>query len=254
MPSNEAIDNAVAKGLPTWESILEDYESLPTYETIMKNGSHTVNGQIVDEPYVIDTTHNNDTIWVKTSQYADHCLLHQDSLRLQTKITFLNNFVRGHFLDNSIFADKSERPAADYVTSSYNDSLGVFVKVHCQRIKEGGKTILQVRDDLKDKDGNLTSEYLTVSDEYKNIMARDLTCTRSNNYYSPTAANSMNNIIIQGSSFAVIHQINGVLNHKPLKTDGTYDIDFNDENQCKAYLKEFAIPEVVTLKRLKARL
>lgn len=254
VPSNEAIKQAVAKGLPTWESILEDYESLPYYEAIMKNGTHTVNGQTIEEPYVIDTTNSNDTIWVKTSQYTDRCLLHADSLRLQAKITFLNNFVRGHFLDNSIFADKSERPAADYVTSSYNNELGVFVKVHCQRIKEGGKTILQVRDDLKDENGNLTSPYLTVSEDYKNIMARDLTCTRTNNYYSPTAANSMNNIIIQGSSFAVIHQINGVLNHTPLKEDGTYDIDFNDESDCKAYLKEFAIPEEVTLKRLKARL
>ena len=196
VPSNEAIAKAVEEGLPTWNTIREYYESLPLDE---------------DENPI---------------------LTHKDSLKLQTQITFLNNFIRGHFLDNSIFADKSEREEADFVTSSYNDSLGVFVKVHCQRVKQGGKTILQVRDDLQDENGNLISPFLTVDDTYQNIMARDISCTKS-----PTDQNSMNNILIQGSSFAVIHQIDGVLHH----TAHYPYPDFDNEEECKAYLRNFPI-------------
>ena len=199
VPTNEAIDDAVAHGLPTWESILDDYNScIPE-------------GQ------------------------EDPVLTQADSLRLQAKIIYLNNFIRGHFLDNSIFADKSERPEADYVTSSYNNELGVFVKVHCQRVKEGGRTVLKVRDDNG-------GQPLTVTDMC-NIMARDISCTRGNSYVSPTNQSSLNNLIIQGSSFCVIHQIPGVLNHTPLNADGTYGIDWNNPSECKAYIQNHPIRE-----------
>ena len=61
----------------------------------------------------------------------------------------------------------------------------------------------------------------------------------------------MNNIIIQGSSFCVIHQIPGVLKHKPMveKNGQQVYFDFDNVSACKAYLKRYAIPE--NLKEMK---
>ena len=231
VPTNEAIQEAMAKGLPTWESIEADWRSIPLYK---ERAQQHESGDY----YTINDNATHDTIWIDEKLLNDddaHCFLHSDSLRIQAKVTYINNFIRGHFLDNSIFADKSERAEADYVTSSYNSEYGVFVKVHVQRVKEGGETKLKVRDD---NGGNV----LTVTD-YKNLMARDVICTRNNRNQTPTGQKTMNNIIIQGSSFCVLHQIPGVLNHTPLTSDGKYAINWNDANECKAYLQKYPIVE-----------
>ena len=56
----------------------------------------------------------------------------------------------------------------------------------------------------------------------------------------------MNNIVLQSSSFAVIHQINGVLNHVPL-VNGRYDSTWATPNACKRYLHRFAVPKTETI-------
>ena len=63
----------------------------------------------------------------------------------------------------------------------------------------------------------------------------------------------MNNIVLQSSSFAVIHQINGVLNHIPL-VDGRYDSTWADASSCKKYLRQFAVPKVDTIIQQKEQL
>ena len=197
-PDNAAIQAAIANGLPTWESIIDDYESL------------------------------------KDSDNVAH-LTAKDSLRLQTKITYLNNFIRVHFLDNSVFADKTTKDETDYVTSSYDDSLGVFVKVHVERVAEGAGTALKVRDDMKNAAGNLISPQFDVNDSYKNLMARDVRCVKDGKAKSPKDQLSMNGITIQGSSFAVVHLINGTLKHTNKMPD------FSNMHDCKRYLKRYPI-------------
>ena len=244
VPTNEAIQKAIDHGLPTWESIKADYYSLPKYKDICDSiidleGDKEyfyVNVATAKDIHGNDSTYN-DTIIVSASKLEDYFVQKKDVLRLQAKITFLNNFIRGHFLDNSIFVDKSERSEAEYVTSSYDRDLGVFVKVLCKRVKQGGDTKLVVRD-------NYGGPELTVTD-VNNIMARDIICYRNNKPQTPTNQNTMNNITISGSSFAVIHQIPGVLNHTSLSkgTDGEYVYpDFTSESACKAYLEQFATP------------
>ncbi len=218
VPTNEAIEEARQLGLPTWEDIRADFESLPTDPE--DEEVHILNGE--------------------------------DSLRLQTKITFLNNFLRTHFVDNSVFEDKSERAENEYVTSSYDINNGLFVKVHISRSKQGGETRLFVRDDNGGKVCQTTGDL-------RNVMARDIVCLRdpNGNYSgpkeSPTGKNSMNNIVLQSSSFAVIHQINGVLNHIPL-VDGRYDSTWADASSCKKYLRQFAVPKVDTILQQKEQL
>ena len=206
VPTNDALTAAEAKGLPTWDSIEQDYLSSVTLDD---NGD-----PLRDE--------------------QDHVKWNtpDDSIRIAAKITYLTNFIRGHFADNSIFADKGELSEAqgELVTSSYNSQTGVFVKLYASRVKGGSETTLYIRDD------NGGSPIKIVGQ--KNIMARDVSCTRK-----PTGntATTMNGIQIQGSSFAVIHQIDGVLNHVPLNADGTYGINWNSTSACKNYLKKFAI-------------
>ena len=201
VPTNEAIAAAAEKGLPTWESIRADYESLP---------------EDPEDPEV-------------------HILNGEDSLRIQAKITYLNNFIRCHLLDFSLFVDKSDRAEAEYVSQSYDIENGVFVKVLMRR--EGQN--LYIRD-------NQGGPVFTVEGDLKNIMARDIVCLLdpNGNYSgkktSPTGRSSMNNIVLQNSSFAVVHQINGVLCHTPL-VNGRYDSEWATPAAAKQYLRKHAI-------------
>ena len=190
VPTEMAIDDAISKGLPTWDSILDDYHSLPKDD---------------EDNYI---------------------LTHEDSIRLQAKITYLINFVRYHFIDNSVFVDKSEMPITDYVTASFDNKKGLFCKVN---IRRPSSDVLQVQD----VNGG---DWQTVEGEY-NILARDVSCGGGK---PDVKASSMNGITIDGSSFAVLHQIPGVLNHTKLK-GGRYDSDWATTEAAVKYLKEFAI-------------
>ncbi len=202
VPTNEAVAQARALGLPTWEDIRAEYESLP---------------EDPEDPEV-------------------HILNGEDSLRFQTKITYLNNFIRCHFLDFSFFADKSAREEAEFVTQSYDSENGVFVKVKMSR---NGSQLY-----VRDTQGGDTYHN---EGELKNIMARDIVClldpqgNYSGKKTTPTGRTSMNNIVLQSSSFAVLHQINGTLNHTPL-VNGRHDSTWATPAACKSYLRKHAIP------------
>jgi len=186
VPTPEAIDEAIANGLPTWEDIEADYESHLNAE-----------GDIAT---------------------------YEDSIRIQAKITYLTNFLRYHFADNSVFVDKSTFGSKDYVTASYDNDKGLFCKISMQRPQSD---VLQVKDCTED------GKWLTVSGKY-NIMARDVSCSKS-----PTNVKTMNSITIDGSSFAVIHQIPGVLNHTALK-NGRHNV-WDTTSNAKQYLRRYAI-------------
>lgn len=187
LPTNDAVATAIGNGLPTWDEINEDYENCEK------------------DPEDL------------------HLLNTADSLRLQTKITYLINFIRYHFADNSVFVDNSDIKSTEFVTSSYDNVKGIFCKINVQRIN--GE--LQVQDFSGGK-------WNTIGGKY-NIMARDVTCSKT-----PSNQTTMNGITIDGSSFAVIHQIPGVLNHTA-PVDGRYDSTWSSVSECKKYLKRFAI-------------
>lgn len=191
VPNNAAIQDAINKGLPTWEEIEEDY-----------NNCKDENDQLTTQ---------------------------EDSLRIQAKITYLLNFIRCHFADNSLFADKTEKSEQEFVTASFDSDNGIFVKINMWRAKEGGETKLKVKD-------NYNGTIRTVTDT-KNIMARDVSCSKA---IDPTVT-SMNGIRIDASSFAVIHQIDGVLNHTKLSDDGKYEINWNSPSAVKRYLRKYHI-------------
>ncbi|MCM1516489.1 MAG: hypothetical protein NC080_08795 [Paraprevotella sp.] len=197
-PSNEAVLKAIEDGLPTWESIQEDFDQCD------KNNE----GNLANSA---------------------------DSLRLQAKILYLTNFIRTHFADNTVFADKSETGTngspVEMVTSSYDNDKGVFIKAYVQRVKNGSETTLQVRDNFS------TDQWRSASNDerYKNIMTCDRECSAK-----VKDATSLNGITTDASSYAVIHLIDGVLNHLQLGEDGKYPT-FTDSKAARTYIKKFAI-------------
>ena len=225
VPTNQAILDAVALGLPTWESIEAFYEAQPT------------------DP-------EDDDIHILTEDEVDaegHVTKMGTKSQLKAMITYLGNFVRAHFIDNSVFADKSAMSDTEYITSSYDSKLGAFVRIFMQRVKTGGETQLQVRDSYH----NDYSQGIHVISETesgpRNVMARDMVCileTTAGSYSgkktTPTGRSTLNNIVLMSSSCSVIHQITGVINHAELK-GGRYDGDWATPAACKAYLKRYPL-------------
>ncbi len=191
VPSNEAVLEAIANGLPTWEDIIADFQSCMDPET-------------------------------------EQLTTLEDSIRIQAKITYLTNFVRTHFADDSFFADKSETSEKEFVTSSFDNNEGVFVKIKMWRTKAGGSTILHAQD-------SYNGAVLTVQPTC-NIMARDIFTNKK----ITSETRTMNNVQINGSSFAVIHGINGILNHTTLK-NGNHADTWATTGEAKRYLKKYRI-------------
>jgi hypothetical protein len=218
IPTNEAVEDAISKGLPTWDEITADLET-------MQVTMHELDS-LRDAQAAADYIHKDED----DARIAALLPVAQaDSAMMKAKITYLINFVRYHFIDNSVFADQSAFPSTDYVTASYDNKKGLFCKVNIRR-PGGGQ--LEVQDARTDASGNFTSPWLPVQGEI-NVMARDISCNKR-------PSNTMNGVRIEGSSFIVIHQIPGVLNHTALSADGRYP-DFTNLEEARKYAKRYAI-------------
>ena len=228
VPTNDAINEAHSKGLPDWDDIRADY-----YASIeLEEPEEPIDPEEEVEPEP-KLDGGGRVIWKSE----------EDRLRVLTKVTYLNNFVRCHFLDNSFFEDKTAREEKEFTTFSYDKDDGVFVKVHMGR----NPSQLYVRDNFEGPIHHTTGNL-------RNIMARDMVCihdedgTMSGATKSPKNAASMLNISLRSSSGAVIHQIDGVLNHKELTPKGRYDGDWADVKACRNYLRRFSLPSTTSIK------
>ena len=218
VPTNAAVQAAIADGLPTWEEIREDYQShcKPLIDDETGEPKLDPNGDI---------------------EYTDELQTYEDSVRIAAKITYLTNFVRYHFADNSVFADKTVLAPNEMVTSSYDKELELFCKIHVDRVANGDGTDLRVCDDVTWKEnGNsmigTKQPFVTVGE--KNVLTRDISCSGS-----PVNV-AMKGITINSSSAAVIHSIDGYLNHTKV-IDGRHDKTWESTIKAKEYLKRYAI-------------
>ena len=66
-----------------------------------------------------------------------------------------------------------------------------------------------------------------------------MTCDRENSK-TVKDASSLNGTTTSASSYAVVHLIDGVLNHEQLDADGQYP-SFTNAKESRAYIKRFAI-------------
>lgn len=216
IPNNEAVQEAIANGLPTWEEIEADYNEMePVVNTLdsLKDVMDNTDYVFVEEDSIMC-----DQLWEKA---------HADSIKIQAKITYLTNFIRYHFADNSIFADKSVRAESEMVTSSYDKELGLFCKLYVDR---PGNDVLRVRDAYS----NTMME--TVGE--KNVLARDIECSLKP--VGRPMATSGKKITLDASSACVIHLIPGILNHTELK-NGRHDSEWASVAAAKKYIKRYAI-------------
>ncbi|MBQ2073659.1 MAG: hypothetical protein II463_03070 [Bacteroidaceae bacterium] len=196
-PTNEAMDNAYAytytdeKGehqFPTWEDIINDFD----------------NCEKDDEGNLIHR---------------------EDSLRLQANIVWLTNFVRLHFADNSVFADKSNH---DYemISNSFDNQHNVFTKLYVKR--QNGVLYVSTK---KDSGYSETVPEVTVNGNIHNVR-NIMTCDRSCSQRVKKAV-SLNGITVDGSNYAVVHMIDGFL--MPERPD------FSTEARLCNYIEKFKI-------------
>ena len=211
-PSNEAITEAVANGLPTWETIENDFR-------------------------LVDDDPDNDT---NLELPLGSLTTHEDSVNIQAKIVYLTNFIRCHFVDKSLFADKSTVDETEITSSAFNRKTGMFVKHKVKRAND----ILNVGSyDNALPEGEAQVDWSTSIPVWNNVDVRNvMTCDRELSAEVKKSINTQGNlsgIKLDGSSYAVIHLIDGVLNFTALE-NGKHG-NFEDVLAARRFIKQFEI-------------
>ena len=205
VPTNEAVLDAIDHGLPTWEEISE----------VITNGENEVQA-------ATDAGKSEEEILAITRAYK---------IKAQAMITCLVNFLKYHFQDNSIFADRNAIEPTKYETACINNATNRYRSV---KVSSTGNGTLNVRSVYStDAAGNdVEGPVRKVTDDatLKNIMTRDYTFN----------AQARNATTIETSSYAVVHQIDGVLNCKQLTND-RYDSDWATTGSARRFIAKYRI-------------
>lgn len=170
VPDNDAMRAAYALGLPTWDDVRAIY---------------------------------NDYVGDNASEHSE-AEEQAAKAKAMAMINEINNFVRYHFQDNSVFVDHTVT-SKDYSTSSLNANTGRYLSLSVS----GGS------DQLRVKDNHGVTITINKNDgvHNTNVMARDFVF----NTARATAT------AISTSSFAVIHEIGKVLDYHPASYGDRYD-------------------------------
>lgn len=205
VPTNEAVLEAIGQGLPTWDQISD----------VITNGEAEVQS-------ATDAGMSEEEILALTRKYK---------FKAQAMITCLVNFLKYHFQDNSVFADHNVVEATKYETACINDETNRYRSV---KISSTGNGTLSVRSvystDANGNDVEGPVRNVTSDPTLKNIMTRDYT-------FNTKAKNATT---IETSSYAVVHQIDGVLNFKQLN-NGRYDTDWATTTAARKFIAKYRI-------------
>ena len=109
LPTDEAIDRAIANGLPTWESINE----------VLQIDEETGETRLTDEELV------------------------EIAPKAAAMVTTLLNFLKYHFQDNSVFADAAALKPTEYESATLNSETGVYCKL---KVSSNGNNTLSITD------------------------------------------------------------------------------------------------------------
>ena len=140
VPTNDAVKEQFAKGLPTWETIEQYLDEREAYVIAHEN----------DPGFDVDSA---TTAYKETAQAMITCLL---------------NFVKYHFQDNSIFVDNNPIESTSYETACINNVTNRYLSVTVQ--SAGGHTLNVT--DLAGQTRHVITE--NGEDRNYNIMTRDL--------------------------------------------------------------------------------
>lgn len=193
VPTNDAVQAEINKGLPTWESIEEYINNAKADIQRKENASSSYNSE------------------EDTKAYKTHA---------QAMINCLLNFVKYHFQDNAIYNDVTRLDSTDYETACINTETNRYITVN---VANPGNNQLAVTDQM----GH--TRHLDATRQ--NILTRDLQFDKSGN--SATS--------IETSSFAVIHQIDGVLNYLKELPNGRYEGLYNTTARAKRFIAKYPI-------------
>lgn len=130
VPTNEAVADAISKGLPTWEELREILE--------------------------LDKEPEERTELTPEEEEAR-------TAKCTAMVTALINFVKYHFQDNSVFADTPALKPTDYETATLNSSTGIYCKVNVSSTGNGTLTVKDAAGNSRNivvKHNILTRDYI----------------------------------------------------------------------------------------------
>ena len=140
-------------------------------------------------------------------------------LKAQAMCTALLNFVKYHFQDDAIYNDKPALPATAFETACINAETNRYITVTVQR---NGFNNFSVTDQA----GNTRH----IDSSRNNILTRDL-------QFDKAGASATT---IETSSFAVLHQIDGVLNFTKLP-NGRYEGLYDTSAKARKFMAKYPI-------------
>lgn len=125
----------------------------------------------------------------------------------KAQVACLLNFIRGHFQDNSEFADKNTSAKHNYNSATLDDAGQKFVTIASEQTPDG-EILLQ-------KDGYYDCKVTGK----KNLIARDYI---TNVDYAVSNVNLIGSQI-KSSAYSVVHEVSGVLRYTKLGENETYE-------------------------------
>lgn len=184
VPSNAAVRSAIGAGLPTWETI-HDFMS-----------THVFNNT--------------------NSQEKENA-----KLKAQAMITELNNFIRYHFMDNSVLLDN--------VSANSTNQSACFVERAGTTGSYANLVVEQTNGNISIKD--LAGRTVSVNPAKANILTRDMVLSRA-------LSSSYRYSYVSNSSYAVVHQVNNYLN---FLEEGDFRTPYSSPAAAKRYVQKYGI-------------
>ena len=199
VPTNEKIDEAYAAGLPDWLEMEERAIALEDLKIKMQ--------ELEDQLADMDETYPQD---VKDEIIAeirkDSAIVAQGKIELKKEVELLTAFVKYHFQDNSVYVDNlphsiiegnDVKYVVNYETATLDEITKRFCTVTVQTATSpyGGNTI-SVKGDIPGMNNTCYVINNGIEGFNYNIMTRDI---------------EFKGNIVQTSSYAVVHQIDGFL-------------------------------------------
>ena len=202
IPTNESVQEAIDNGLPTWEAI----------DKYIQDKKDTIAAHIDDENFDEDAF---------TEEYKTKAM---------AMCTMLMNFVKYHFMDNSVFADIPAGQNVNYETACVNMKTNRY---HTLNVNSKGNHQIEVTDN-----DNHTRKLVT-NGRY-NVLACDARLTDKRNSAATDGVRKTQLNYINICSYAVIHQIDGVLNFEEMP-NGRYDSQWSTQGAAKRFLAKYGI-------------
>ncbi len=158
IPTNDAMQKAYDQGLPTWSEISDFVDANCDPELV-----------------------------------TDETLLAENKAKAQAMITCLVNFLKYHFMDESVFYEKNiDTEATEYETSCVDNNNNIYVKINVTQQSSGDNILIT--------DNAGVSH--TVNPSVNNIFTRDNSTVERSGTSSSTAK------YVSSTSYAVMHELN----------------------------------------------